>query len=204
MKEKFINSSLTFISKYETCDELKTIKLKYGLEAIYNLIVKSIVVLIIACIFNTFIETLLIMLFYSCIRTFSYGLHAKNNTLCWILTITLYNIVPILSKNINIPNFIGYIILGLSFISMMLWAPADTPKKPLIRVKNRRICKSMSLIVIIIYSIIFTININTTINNTLIYAILIQTIMINPLTYKITRTKFNNYKYYHKQELNSV
>lgn len=204
MKEKFIKSSLKFINKYETCDELKTIKLKYGLEAIYNLIVKSIIIILIAYIFNTFIETLLIMLFYSGIRTFSYGLHAKSNIACWITTIIIYNIIPLLITKVALPNYIGYIILIIGLISMLLWAPADTPKKPLIRPKNRHLCKVLSVIVIILYSTIYLINDNEILNNALLYGILIQIIMINPLTYKITKTKFNNYKYYHKKELTTV
>jgi len=51
---------------------------------------------------------------------------------------------------------------------------------------------------------IYLINNNEILNNALLYGILIQIIMINPLTYKITKTKFNNYKYYHKKELTTV
>lgn len=203
MKEKFVESSINFINKYEECDDLKLKKLKYGLEGIYSLIVKLTVVIIISIITNTIKETLLFLLFYAGIRTFSYGMHAKSNRSCWITTITIYNVIPFIIRNYNIPNNLGYIVLGISLISMILWAPADTPKKPLIRKKQRLLCKIISTSVVILYFIVFLINNNTIVNNALIYALIIQSIFINPLSYKITSTKFNNYKYY-KKKINSV
>jgi len=200
MKEKFINSSLNFINKYQECDDLKTKKLKYGLEGIYSLATKLIVVIIIALITKTIKETLLFLLFYTGIRTFSFGIHAKSNIACWIITILIYNVIPILTKNLSIISIIGYITLVISFISVILWAPADTPKRPLIRKSKRIKCKIYSLIIVLIYSLILIFNKITIINNALIYALIVQNIMINPLTYKITNTQFNNYKYYKKKE----
>ena len=199
MKEKFINSSLSFIMKYQECDDLKIKKLKYGLEGIYSLIVKLTVVLIIAILTQTINSTLLFLLFYAGIRTFSFGWHAKSNIACWITTILIYNIIPLLIKNINIPNSIGYIILGISFISVLIWAPADTPKRPLVRKEQRLKAKNLSTIVTILYFIIYIFTNYSLIKNTLLYALIIQTICINPLTYKLTNTQFNNYKYYQKK-----
>ena len=198
MKEKFVNSSINFISKYQECDELKLKRLKYGLEGIYSLVVKAIVIIIISIITNTLKETALLMLFYAGIRTFSYGMHAKSNIACWISSILIYNGIPLFITYINIPNYIGYIILGISLIAMLLWAPADTPKRPLIR-KNQRIkCKILSIIVVIIYTLIYLFSNSSLINNTILFALLIQIIFINPLSYKLTNTQFNNYKYYKK------
>ena len=198
MKEKFITNGISFINKYQECDELKIKKLKYGLEGLYSLIIKTTAVIIISALLHTLKETCFIILFYAGIRTFSFGIHAKNNIACWITTITIYNIIPLLIKNILIPESIGYIVLIIGFISMLLWSPADTPKRPIIRKKHRLKCKILSLTVVLIYTILYSFNNIEIINNSLIYALLVQCILINPLTYKITRTTFNNYKYYKK------
>lgn len=200
MKEKFVNSSINFISKYQECDDLKLKRLKYGLEGIYSLVIKIFVVLIISIITQTLIETLLLIIFYAGIRTFSYGMHAKSNIACWITTILIYNGCPFLITKINLPTLIGYIVLIFALISMVLWAPADTPKKPLIRKEQRKKCKILSIIIVLIYTLIFIINKNSIINNSIICALIIQIIFINPLTYKITKTQFNNYKYYKKNK----
>ena len=199
MKEKFINSSLTFIMKYQECDDLKIKKLKYGLEGIYSLIVKLSVVILIALLTNNLSTTLLFLLFYAGIRTFSFGWHAKSNIACWISTITIYNIIPLLITKITIPNIIGYIILGIALLSMVIWAPADTPKRPLIRKEQRLKAKILSILVITLYFIIYLITDIQIIKNSILYAITIQTILVNPLTYKLTNTQFNNYKYYKKR-----
>lgn len=197
MKEKFINSSINFISKYQECDDLKLKRLKYGLEGIYGVITKLIIVLIIAILTKTIKETALLILFYGGIRTFSFGWHAKSTLACWITTISIYNIFPLLISQLHIPTYIGYTILIMAFISIILWAPADTPKRPLIKKNKRLISKMLSTTIIIIYSIILLFSNNNLINNTIIFILLLQIIMINPLTYKLTNTKFNNYKYYH-------
>ena len=199
MKEKFINSSLAFIMKYQECDDLKIKKLKYGLEGIYSTIVKLIIILLIAYITQTIKTTLLFLLFYAGIRTFSFGWHAKSNIACWISSITIYNIIPLLISKVNVPNAIGYAIIGIALISMILWAPADTPRRPLIRKKQRLKAKLLSILIVIIYFIIFTFTKCSIIKTTLLYALLIQAILINPLTYKLTNTQFNNYKYYKKK-----
>ncbi len=199
MKEKFVDSSIKFINKYQEIDDLKLKKLNYGLQGIYSLIVKLSVVIIIAIITKTINQTLLFLLFYSGIRTYSFGWHAKTNIGCWISSITVYNIIPLLIKNYNIPSNIGYIILGITLISMILWSPADTPKRPLIRKEHRRKCKIITTLVTILYIIVFALNKISLINNALIYASLIQSIFINPIYYKITNTQFNNYKYYKKK-----
>ncbi len=198
MKDKFINSSINFIQKYQECDDLKLKKLKYGLEGIYSLVIKATIILIIALLTKTIKETALLILFYAGIRTFSYGMHAKNNLICWITSILLYNVLPILTANMQLPEMINYIILGIALISMILWAPADTSKKPLIRKKQRQKCKILSIVVVLIYIFIFIFSNNTIIKNSIIYALLIQIIFINPLTYKLTHTQFNNYKHYKK------
>lgn len=198
MKEKFVNSSIKFIMKYQECDDLKLKKLNYGLQGIYSLIVKLSVVIIIAIITKTINQTLLFLLFYTGIRTYSFGWHAKTNIGCWISSITVYNIIPLLIKNYIIPDLIGYIILGISMISMILWSPADTKKRPLIRKEHRKKCKIISTTVLIIYIVLFVLKINHLINNAIIYASFIQSLYINPLFYKITKTQFNNYKYYRK------
>ena len=196
MKQKFVNSSINFITKYQECDDLKLKRLKYGLEGIYGVITKLIIVLIIAILTQTIKETALLILFYGGIRTFSFGWHAKSTLACLVTTISIYNISPFLISQLHLPTYIGYFTLIIAFISVILWAPADTPKRPLIKKDKRLISKFFSIAIVIIYSIILLFSNSNLINNTIIFALLIQTIMINPLTYKLTNTRFNNYKYY--------
>ncbi len=204
MKEKFIDKFLNFITKYEECDRIKLLRLKYGLEGIFNLMVKTSVVILLSFLLGTTNITLMTMVFYALLRTFSFGFHANSSIGCWITTITVYNIIPLILKNITIPHIIGYIILFISVISMILWAPADTPKRPLLKKEVRKKCKRISTSIVILYAVIYLLNFNSLINDAIMYALMIQTVFINPVTYKITRTPFNNYKYYKKKESKEV
>ena len=198
MKEQFINWGTNFISKYENCDDLKIIKLKYGLEGIYNLIIKMTIVIIISLITHTCKATLMFLIFYAGIRTYSFGWHAKSNIGCWITTILIYNIIPFILQSINISQIYGLVICLIALISMIIWSPADTPKRPLIHADKRKKAKIMCVSTTIIYIIIYLFSSNNLVNNALIYALIIQSLFINPLFYKLTNTRFNNYKYYKK------
>lgn len=196
MKEKFICKSLSFIMKYQECDDLKIKKLKYGLEGIYSMIVKFLVVVFIAIFTSTIKETLLLILFYAGIRTFSFGWHAKTNIGCWITTLTIYNGLPFIIKYITIPNYISYTVLGIALLFMVLFAPADTPRRPLIRKKSRIKAKVTSVLVVILYTFIYLFTDICVIKNALIFALIMQIVFINPITYYLTNTQFNNYKVY--------
>ena len=70
MKEKFVNSSIKFIMKYQECDDLKLKKLNYGLQGIYSLIVKLSVIIIIAIITKTIKQTIWFLFFYTAYISF--------------------------------------------------------------------------------------------------------------------------------------
>ena len=49
-----------------------------------------------------------------------------------------------------------------------------------------------------IYLILYLYNFSNIFNNAILYALLMESIVINPLLYKITGTTFNNYKNFQK------
>lgn len=198
MKKKVVNKLLTIITNNKECSE-KDIKVySYGLEALYNLFTKTFVILIITLLLNTAKEFGLILLFYVPLRTFGFGLHAESSLKCWVATLTIYVFGSLLVKEIIIVNEVALLIWTFAFISFLLWAPADTPKRPLIREKQRKKQKIKVCIITIIYLLlILFINSNTLIN-AISFSLLVQMICVNPITYKLTNTQFNNYKYYKK------
>ena len=64
--------------------------MRYGLEAFYNLITKTVVLIILAVIFNLVLELILLSLIYSTLRLYGFGLHAKTSLQCWITTLPIY------------------------------------------------------------------------------------------------------------------
>lgn len=199
MKKKFVNASYRFITKYEKCDELKEKKIKYGLESLYNLLTKVIVMLGLSILFNIWKEYLLLVGFYSLVRRYTYGIHAKSTLACWFTTIPIYMLGCYFIKFASLPNPIIYFIWSLSFVSFLLWAPADTPARPLIHQNIRKQQKTKSCLICILYLLLIIALHIRYIDNVIIYSLLIQSICINPITYWITKTPFDNYKVYYKK-----
>jgi len=198
MKEKVVNTVTDFIIKNKKCDEKKIKIIRYGLNGLYSLITKLLVVTILSLTLNTFKEFIAFFIAYTLLRTFSFGLHASNSLWCWIITIPIYVGTSLLIKFWDLPLFVALVIWFLAFISFILWAPADTPKRPIIREKTRMTLKIKTCVISLIYFLLIIISKNEVIINAVAYALMVQTIMINPLVYKLSNTSFNNYKYYSK------
>lgn len=198
VKKKFIKQSINFIKSKKKITTLEEKKLLYGLEAFYNLFTKIIVLIILAFIFDCLKELLLLTFIYSTLRIYGFGIHAKTSLQCWFTTLPIYLGGCFFIKYCELPMVTLYIIWIFSFISFLLFAPADTPARPLIH-KNKRIrAKILSIIILIGYLIISIYSNNISINNAIIYGLLMECLSINPVIYKLFNTPFNNYKYFQK------
>ncbi|MBR4178448.1 MAG: accessory gene regulator B family protein [Bacilli bacterium] len=195
MKNKVLDFFINTIKKYYKYDDTKLLEIRYGLESLYLSILKFIIIFIISFFINTTKELCLFFLTYGILRAFAFGVHAKKSIHCWIISILSFGLIPYLIKVYNI-NF--YIIMATSIICLLLiiiYSPADTEKRPLINKKKRLIFKILSIIVTATY-IILIIIMKDYYKNILFYSILLETIFILPITYKLLGVKYNNYKRY--------
>jgi len=171
-------------------------EIKYGLESIYLTISKVVVILFISFLLGLFKEAILFLLIFNILRAFAFGLHASKSIYCWISSSISFLLIPYVSKTINFP-FIFYIISCIiCFISICLFAPADTIKRPLINKKKRIIYKVLSIIISIIYIVFIFITSHLLLKNLFTFALILETILILPITYKIFKLPYNNYKNY--------
>ncbi len=203
MKKAFINNSISLIATKQSLTKLQIKKLKYGLEGFYNLATKLIVLLIITITFNLLKELILLIFIYSFFRLYGFGIHAKKSWQCWLTTIPIYIGGCFFIKYQVVSPFIENTLWLLGFISFLLFAPADTKNRPLIHESKRKKAKFLSLLILIIsYIINYYVN-NQELLNATLYALIMESIVINPLTYKLFKAPYNNYKAYQKG-LNSV
>ena len=194
MKDLFLNNSINFIkknTKYKD-DDLELIK--YGLEGIYLTLTKTIILIILAIIFNIVKELIFVIIFFNLIRFTAFGAHAEKSSICLITSLILMLGLTLLVFKISINPTIKLIICLLCIIDYILFAPADTVKRPLTNKKKRIIRKIISIITSTIYTVLI-INLNNMFfSNTLFIALIIEAIMINPIMYKLFGVPFNNYK----------
>ena len=194
MKTLFINKTMQFLSKYQDYSEDEKEKLSYGLEGIYLTYTKMIIILALALILDIFIEVIGILFFFNIIRYFGFGVHAGKSSECLISSIFSFIVLPYILLNININNLAIIIISIICIIDLLIFAPADTVKRPFKNKKKRLIRKVLTLITAFIYVIFALIIKSDIISKLLIISLIIEAIMVNPITYKLLKQPFNNYK----------
>lgn len=193
MQKLVVNHWMNLITKYNSFDQVKLAEIKYGLTGLYLTLSKTIIIFIISIILNIVKETFILLLFFNLIRLTSFGIHAKKSWICLITSITLFIGVPLLIVNIKI-NYILKLIIGIiNIIFIYLNSPADTKKRPIINKKRRTIYKYISTLTAIIYTILSFVIKDNYIVNSLIFSLIIQNILISPITYKIFNEPYNNY-----------
>ena len=188
--EKLIRNS----HKNVTEDEIEVIM--YGLEGLYLTISKLVIIFLLAWLFGIFKEMLLTLLFYNVVRVFAFGMHASKSWHCLLISSSFFLIGPLLGMLFNINLYIKIIGIVISLILIIIYAPADTEKRPLINPKKRLKWKILSIIVTIILCSCIIIFNQYKLSNYMLIGLIEATSMVLPVTYKIFGLPYNNYKTY--------
>ena len=171
--------------------------IEYGLEGLYLTTIKIIIIILLSIILNIFKETILMILFYNIPRFTTFGMHAKDSKSCLITSLLLFIGGTYLAIYANITLPIKIILSVICLILIIIYAPADTEKRPLINPKKRKKFKILSIITCVILTILIIYFNNNLISNFMVIGLVECTIMILPITYKIFGLPYNNYKSYH-------
>ena len=195
MKEVFLNHTMNFIDANQKglTDEDKE-KLAYGLEGIYLTITKMVIILLIALLLGFLKEFIIALILFNIIRFPGFGFHASKSIVCLISSTVLILGLPYLFSNIVIPLNIKIILCIVSIITFIIFAPADTHKRPLTNKKKRTIRKICTCLLALIYSAMIIIFNNYEISNLLLAALVIETVLVSPIMYLLFGESYNNYK----------
>ena len=197
MKKLIINKCMELVTTYNKDLSQRDIdKIKYGLEGLYLTITKLIFIIIVSIILGIWKETLLLILIFNGIRLTAFGVHAKRSIDCLISSTLFFILFPIICIKLTIPLIVKIILFIPLTVLIGIFAPADTEKRPIINKKKRKIYKILSIIISIIYMTIAIVIKDNTLSNCFIFAIVIQIIIMLPITYKIFGVSYNNYKTY--------
>lgn len=197
MKKYIMNHAMHVVKdNYPDYDQDKLDEIKYGLEGIYLSVTKTIVILLVTLVLGIFKEAVIVLLFFNFLRMFAFGLHAKESWQCWISSSIIFIGIPYICIYLNLNNIIHYIIISLSILTYIIYAPSDTVKRPLIR-KNRRLkFKLLTMLVSLIYIITFIKTNNIFIHNVITATMLLEAVLIHPLTYRVFNLPYKNYERY--------
>jgi len=196
MRKYIVSKMLGFIKQYQSFDNEKEEIIVYGLENFYIFITKCIGIFSLSYILGILKETILFTLIYNFIRMPSFGLHAKESWMCWISSSIIFLGIPYVADNVAMPMLMRSIIGVVCILYIYKYAPADTHKRPIINPKLRFRYKSISTLIAIIMVTLSLFIDNVYIQNCFIFALVVQSFMISPITYKIFKLPYDNYKKY--------
>lgn len=199
MKEKFIASVVNLAKRKMEYTEEEVAIMRYALEGIYLTFTKILVITLIAALLGLFKEYIWFVLLYTPIRSVSFGWHANTTKECWVVSILAFILIPYTFSIITINRITKIILLTFSIFIFTLYSPADTKKRPIVNKKRRLMFKVASLIITLVYCC-YSFKHSNLISNLMIASLLYQSLLINPLIYKITHQEFNNYKTYNLNE----
>lgn len=194
MKQLFLENSMNFICKYQSISDYDKKKVKYGLEGLYLTITKMVLLTILALLLNMFKEFILVVVFFNVIRYTGFGFHAEKSYQCLLFSTFNFIAIPFLLLHIQLSNFFVYIICAICIFHYLLFAPADTKKRPLSNKRKRIIRKIVTVTIGFIYTLMIILLNNTYWTSIILSAMIIQAIIISPIIYWLFNQPYNNYK----------
>ena len=175
-------------------DDEKAEIINYGLQLLIGEIPKTIITLVVSYLLGILNLTLFMVCVTVPYRAFSGGFHLHTHIGCIISTTLYYCCIPKISNYIylNSETKLFFILCALIFgiIIIIKHAPADTENVPILQKRERKHKKILSLITYTL-GLIVAISINNNVlSNIILFSYFVQTIMITPFAYKITKNKY--------------
>ena len=194
MKKIVLNHWMNIIKQNKSYDNVKLAEIEYGLTAIYLTISKLIVIALLSLLLGVFKEMIIFLLIYNILRMPSFGIHATKSWICLVTSSILFIGLPIVCLSIHLSISIKIIIGTIGCLLMFKNSPADTKKRPIVSPKRRITYKLISTILAITFVVLSITIKNNFISNCLVFGLILQNVLISPLTYKIFKQPYNNYK----------
>ena len=191
-----ICNSLTkkIIQSVDGYDESKADEINYGLQLLIGEVPKFFIILLLAFLLHMFKLTLISFLIILPYRAFSGGFHLHTHLGCIVVTSLLYIGTPYLASILNFDDTIKYILIAITFIfsfaMIAKYAPADTENVPVLQKKERRKRKIWSFVIAGVELVIAIFIPYKVVSNMIIIGILVQTLTLTRLAYKITKNKY--------------
>jgi len=161
-------------------------KLSYGTQIFYLNTIKMLLLLAIALTLGILPYVLVFVAAYVALRITSFGIHLSNSMLCTLVGLVYYLGSAYIALNINISLAVKIVLLILSVICFVAYAPAETKKCP-IPAHQRKILRTKTLRTLaIVICIVFALHYHFPVYSSLVFlAVVCQAVNLLPITYKI-------------------
>lgn len=164
--------------------------IEYGVYMTVSELVKIILMMIVSAVIGVFPHVMCVIAVFGVLRMLLGGVHAKSHWGCMISHAAIvFSIVAL--------SFISYIdrlylmipIVPFAYINAYKYAPADLPQKP---VKSKRQRKQLRAAGYMLLAVLFTAAyfLDRTWSNIILFTCFIQSVLMTPLVYRITKNKY--------------
>lgn len=179
-------------------DEKKKAEIYYGAYHITQALVKAPIMFLPAILLGRFWEILIASVVFSVLRYFAGGVHAKTHEGCSLIGNMVMAYVPLiladlmitLNSNTTVEFNIKTIVMLVSLILIMSYAPADLENKPVNSVSRRIALKVGAIVSCCIFFIVSVLLPQSALGGIIIFEVLMESLSITPLAYKLFK---NNY-----------
>lgn len=196
MRQYLIGNITKFIDLNTGFNFCELEKIHYGLEALYMNITKIVVIIFISVLLKTLFGTILFLFFFNNLRMFSFGIHAQKSSQCWMFSLLFFVGIPYVSYLIIIPHYLRVLLYWFCLVCFGLYSPADTKNRPILNNEKRKRFKILTLIITTICFLLSFITNNNLCLNLMLFASLLETILILPVTYKLLAVPYANHLTY--------
>ncbi|MFI3173129.1 MAG: accessory gene regulator B family protein [Eubacteriales bacterium] len=133
MLEKQSEKIVNILIKNKRIEQEQKEIIKYGIHALLTVIVNTMLLVCIGMILNMFVEAIVLLIGFSCLRSYSGGYHCKTEIRCLIVSNSIFIIilaVCMLTPN-DMKDIVGIMSMCVGAILLLRFAPVDTENKQL-------------------------------------------------------------------------
>lgn len=156
--EKLARTLANKISLSLGYDAEKTAVIAYGLIAIIQIFITTLLVFLAGILAGVPVEALIVCFSVSIFRKYSGGAHAKTAESCTLFSVFYCTLAAVVSRRLlagiysPLPMAVSIILVfGLSFLVVYQFAPVDSPNKPIRTAKKRTRMRAGSFIILAVY-----------------------------------------------------
>lgn len=150
MEHKFAVCMTNWLNNYYPREHIEQIKLEYGIEVLLDNLIKIIVILNFGAVLGILKESLVVWIGFGALRIQAGGYHCNTNIGCWMISIAVVLGGGALVHVNMIPLGVAAVVLLLSVVVAVLYAPSGTTNNP-ISPQYYKPMKMRSILLILIY-----------------------------------------------------
>lgn len=125
----------------------------YGFELVLSFLFSVAVMLFVGIVTNRIINTILFLLVFITLRSFTGGYHANTYGVCFMVTISVFLVTLLLAEYINISWWYYLFLLSVGLPIIYIFAPIEHHNKPL-ETNDKARCKMISTILFLSFNLV--------------------------------------------------